>query len=104
MTTTSFRNISCFAGLIMGAALIAGADTANAEVRNCTQEEITQMEIVDNGLPIICEVMTVTAKRPESATDGIARIDNRDLFAAVNFRAETSDTLGGQQWPLDTAS
>jgi len=104
MTTTSFRNISCLAGLIIGAALIASADTARAEVRDCTQEEIAQLEIEDNNLPTICEVMTVMAKRPESATDGIARIDNRDLFAAADFRAETSDTLGNQQWPLDVTS
>ena len=64
MTNFSFRNFICIVGLASGLTLISVADLAHADVRQYADAEVGQFTEA-GGLPGLCEVTTVTAKRPE---------------------------------------
>lgn len=99
MTYVPLPNIACIVGLIAGFTLILGADMARADVRPCTEEEAAQITSED-GLPVICEVMTVTAKRIENPHVQLAQMDTQARQSTDDLKADSSIDLQPVSWTV----
>ena len=102
MNTAFLRNILCIAGLFLCTALIAGADLARAGTQPCTEEQLGPVE-EDYGLPIICEVFTITATRTGREEPFAGRIDIEEWLAADIINEVRNETRR-QNWRGDTTS
>ena len=103
MTYVPLPTIACVIGLIVGTGMILGADLARAaETRPCTAEEAAPFQD-DSGLPMICEVMTVTAKRidpRDSETTMAQKAVPHVLVAAADLTEQASAGLEQASWTL----
>jgi len=97
MTYIPLPNIACIAGLIIGVTLILGADVARAEMRSCTEEEAGRFA-ADENLPVICDVMTVTAKRIEREPVQFALLHVDALPSSDDLKDDGSIELEPISW------
>lgn len=99
MTYIPLPNIACIVGLIAGFTLILGADMARAEMRSCTEEEAGQFNS-DDELPVICDVMTVSAKRIDDPRTQLAQVNVQALPSADDLKADSSIDLQPVSWTV----
>ncbi len=102
MNTAFFRNILCVAGLFLGTALITGADLARAGTQPCTEEQLGPVE-ENYGLPIICEVFTITATRTGREETFAGPIDIEEWLTA-DIINEVRSEARSQNWRGDVTS
>lgn len=103
MAIASFRNFTCFTGLFLGAAIIMSADLARADVRPCTAEEAARAPL-QSDLPVLCEVMTITAERPDPERGLYAALSHNGLVELAQMRESAADRLRRATWQVDLTS
>lgn len=97
MTYVPLPNIACIVGLIAGFTLILGADLARADTRPCTEEEAGQFNS-DTDLPVICDIMTVTAKRIENPNVQLAQMNVQTPQSMDDLKDQSSIDLQPVSW------
>jgi len=98
MTYAPLTQLIFVAGLAASTLIFALPDVARADVRPCTEEENALYDGDDEGLPALCDVMTVTAKRVEDPGERLARSTPRPELQRSEIKEDLPDMLAEVAW------
>lgn len=89
MRQTNYRNFACVIGLAVGLSLIGAASTAQAD--DYLRDENGVVQTTEDGLSIIQETMTVSARRETPITERLRQ------EGVVNFMFDDSATQEAEE-------